>query len=71
MVKKHITKTPEQAKLEKQRMIEEATCPSCGYIDSMGLEGQEEFRRGWFKETVRFREYSCIKCGCEWRVDID
>lgn len=72
MVKKHITKTPEQAKLEKQRMIEESTCPSCGYNACMGLEGREEIITGWFsKETIKFKEYSCVKCGCEWKIYID
>ena len=27
MAKKYITKTPEQAQLERQRMAEESTCP--------------------------------------------
>ena len=72
MAKKYITKTAEQAKLERKRMADESTCPSCGYRACIGLKGVEEFRTGWFsKETREFKEYSCVKCGCEWRIDID
>ena len=71
MAKKYITKTAEQAKLERQRMTDDSTCPSCGYRACIGLKGEEEVRRGWHKETVKFKEYSCVKCGCEWRIDIN
>ena len=55
MAKKYITKTAEQAKLERQRMTDESTCPSCGYRACIGLKGEEEVRRGWHKETIRFK----------------
>ncbi len=72
MIKKRITKTAKQARLERQKMTDESTCPSCGYRACIGLKGEEEIRTGWFsKKTIKFKEYSCIKCGCEWRINID
>lgn len=72
MIKKHITKTAKQAKLERQRMTDESTCPSCGHKACIGLKGEEEIRTGLFsKKITKFKEYNCIKCGCEWRIDIN
>lgn len=59
-----ITKTPEQARKEKQKINSENICPCCSHQEWLGTY----YLKGIFT-TKKVSCYVCSKCGCEWEVE--
>lgn len=69
-IKKIITKTSEQAKIElaEQAKIEldRKTCPSCGYFSNYNYISYDcDYK---IFKSLWYRRYKCIKCNTEWVV---
>lgn len=66
---KRITKTHEQAELEKRIADDDCTCPHCGERTLGGLRCEEETGGFFFSKVRYYTHYSCRECGTEWEVD--
>lgn len=68
MGRKRITKTHEQAEMERRIANEDSTCPHCG-TQSLGVICREDTGGFFFSKVRYYVRYSCIECGTEWEVD--
>lgn len=74
---KNIIKTSKQHKREKylndKRIIEESTCPECGYYDIFnGMIQSWRYEGGFlFGKYGTYNIYKCKECGCEWEIKQD
>lgn len=70
MTRKRITKTHEQAEMERKKHEDDHTCPHCGYRVYTGKREVRNVGR-FFIKFVYYDKYTCTKCGTEWEVDRD
>ena len=69
MKRKRITKTHEEAEMEKRIADDDSTCPYCGERAWGGLSCREETGGLFFSKVRYYTQYSCRECGTEWEVD--
>ena len=65
-MKKNITKTHEQAELERKQRNDAYTCPHCGTVTMFGIA---MYKDTWFRKDKQIGvKCSCAKCGTEWEA---
>lgn len=69
MGRKRITKTHEQAEMERRLEDDDCTCPHCGTKTLGGIIRREETGGFFFNKVRYYTRYCCIECGTEWEVD--
>lgn len=69
MGRKRITKTHEEAEMERRIADDDSTCPYCGERAWGGLSCREETGGFFFGKVRYYSQYTCRKCGTEWEVD--
>lgn len=64
-MKKNITKTHEQAELERKQRNDAYTCPHCGTVTMFGIIIHDN--PGLFRISKKIGvKCSCPECGTEW-----
>lgn len=69
MGRKRITKTYEQAEIERRIAKNDCTCPHCGTESLGGISCREDTGGFFFSKVRYYTQYSCMECGTEWEVD--
>lgn len=64
---KYVTRTSEQAKIERQELEEDNRCPECGNY-CIGLVTTKSIGGLFSKKIERRNNYSCMDCGTEWNT---
>lgn len=66
--RKEITRHPWEIEMKKQQVVDDYTCPVCGYYSPLngGL-----YRTVWgFFHDKEYELYECKRCNTEWRIRI-
>lgn len=65
-MKKIVTKSSKQSRLEREKRRRDTSCPECGAL-CLGTVSTSTELSFLFKVTHKKKHnYTCIECNCEW-----